>query len=227
MIQSLSFGTTSFAENPEPRLPCVLLLDVSGSMEGQPIAELNAGLLTYVDALAADSLASKRVEVALVTFGGEVRTVCDFTTADAFLPPRLSAGGDTPMGAAIHQAIALLNRRKEVYRANGISFFRPWIFLITDGGPTDEWHSAADKVGVGEANRSFAFFVVGVEGANFDVLQRICAARPPLKLKGLRFQDLFLWLSSSQASQSRSRPGEWVPLQDPTGPQGWGAIPSI
>jgi hypothetical protein len=49
----------TFADNPEPRCPCLLLLDVSGSMRGQPIAELNAGLTTFKDELMADALAAK------------------------------------------------------------------------------------------------------------------------------------------------------------------------
>ena len=60
MIEQVPFGTNKFSENPEPRLPCVLLLDVSGSMSGPPIAELNAGLTTYKDALAAGALANAR-----------------------------------------------------------------------------------------------------------------------------------------------------------------------
>lgn len=223
MIEQIPFGTNSFAENPEPRLPCMLLLDVSGSMAGNPISELNAGLVTYKDALAADSLASKRVEVAIVTFGGQVDTACDFTTAEGFHPPTLGAGGQTPMGAAILQGIEMLRQRKDTCRANGISVFRPWVFLVTDGAPTDDWHPAAEKVKQGEAGKAFTFFAVGVEGANFDILRQICT-REPLKLKGLRFQDLFLWLSSSQSSVSRSNPGETVALQNPTGPQGWASV---
>src|SRR5205085_6698812 len=134
-----SFGTNSFAENPEPRVPCVLLLDVSGSMQGDPINELNAGLAAYRDSLAADNLAMKRVEVALVTFGGTVEVACDFTTAEAFHPLVLTAGGDTPMGAALLQGMEMLRQRKELYKAHGIAYFRPWLFLITDGGPTDAW----------------------------------------------------------------------------------------
>jgi uncharacterized protein YegL len=70
MSEQMPFGTNDFALNPEQRTACVLLLDVSGSMSGQPIGELNAGLQTYKNALVGDALAAKRVEVAIVTFGG-------------------------------------------------------------------------------------------------------------------------------------------------------------
>lgn len=223
MAEQTAFGSASFADNPEPRCPCVLLLDVSGSMLGKPIAELNAGLSLYKDELAADSLAGKRVEVAVVTFGGEVRTACDFATADSFQPPVLQAAGETPMGQAIVRAIDMLRVRKDQYRANGIMFYRPWIFLITDGGPTDDWRSAAVQVKHGENSKAFAFFSVGIEGANFDVLKQI-SIREPLKLAGLRFRDLFQWLSNSQQSVSRSKPGDDVPLANPAVPGGWASI---
>jgi len=223
MIEQIPFGTNSFAENPEARCPSVLLLDISGSMSGAPIAELNSGLATYKDALAADALAAKRVEIAVVTFGGEVNIACDFTTAEGFNPPTLNAGGNTPMGAALLQGLSMVRQRKDTYKANGISYYRPWLFLITDGGPTDAWKEAASQVKQGEQSKAFSFFAVGVEGANFDTLKEI-AARAPLHLKGLRFQDLFKWLSSSQSAVFRSSPGETVPLQDPTGPQGWAYV---
>ncbi len=217
------FGAAQFAENPEPRVPCVLLLDVSLSMAGRPIEELAAGLETYRDELAADSLASKRVEVAIVTFGGDVAVPCDFTTAKDFRPPEIAPKGDTPMGEAILRAVEMVRVRKDAYRTHGIMFYRPWIFLITDGGPTDAWKPAALRVREGEESKAFSFFGVGVEGANFDVLREICV-RAPLKLKGLRFRDLFQWLSNSQQSVSRSTPGEDVVLVNPTGPDGWAIV---
>jgi uncharacterized protein YegL len=220
MIEQTPFGTNSFPENPEPRVACVLLLDTSGSMNGAPINELNSGLVTYKDALAADSLAAKRAEVAIVTFGGQVQTVCDFTTAEGFHPPKLVAGGDTPMGAAIRQGLDMIRSRKEIYKSNDISYYRPWVFLITDGAPTDEWHTAAELVKAGEKAKLFSFFAVGVEGADLDKLKQI-AVREPLKLQGLRFQDLFKWLSNSQSAVSMSKIGDEVPLPSPAG---WASV---
>lgn len=210
---------TDFAINPEPRCPCLLLLDVSGSMSGQPIAELNTGLITFKDELAADPLAMKRVEVAIVTFG-PVQTELPFQSAASFYPPTLSSQGDTPMGAAIRQGLDMVRQRKEEYRTNGISYYRPWVFLITDGGPTDEWQSAAAAVREGEASRAFAFFAIGVRGANMEILKQI-SVREPLMLDMLKFRELFSWLSSSLRSVSRSTPGTEVPLQPPTG---WAAV---
>ena len=217
--EPISFDTDDFASNPEPRCPCVLLLDVSGSMTGAPIAELNAGLAAFRAELAEDALATKRVEVAIVTFG-PARIELPFTGASGFEPPTLRADGDTPMGSAILQAVELVRARKAEYRSNGIAYYRPWLFLITDGAPTDAWEGAAAAVREGEAAKAFAFFAIGVQGANLDILRRI-SVREPLALQALRFRELFSWLSSSLRSVSRSSPGTEVALEPP---KGWASV---
>jgi uncharacterized protein YegL len=220
----IPFVPPELVENPEPRCACLLLLDTSGSMQGQPIAELNTGLVTLKDELMADPMAMQRVEIAVVSFG-PVQVHSDFQNPDTWTPPRLHASGDTPMGAAIEQGLQMLEARKLVYRHSGITYYRPWVFLLTDGGPTDEWRNAASLVHAGdnEERKSFSFFAVGVQGARMEILAQI-SRREPLKLQGLRFRDMFAWLSSSLGGVSRSTPGTQVLLPPPTGPSGWASV---
>lgn len=212
-----------FAENPEPRCPCVLLLDTSGSMQGEPIEALNQGLLTLKDELTKNSLAARRVEVAIVTFDSHVNVVQDFVTADQFNPPILTAQGLTTMGMGIHKALDMVQERKSLYRANGIAYYRPWVFMITDGEPQGEQEQviaqATQRLQGDEASKRVAFFSVGVENANMTRLNQI-AVRTPLKLKGLNFVEMFVWLSASMSAVSHSQVDEQVALP----PIGWGSI---
>jgi uncharacterized protein YegL len=218
-LEQVPFDHMEFADNPEPRCACLLLLDTSGSMHGDKIAQLNAGLFEFATALRDDSMAAKRVEVGIVTFG-PVNVAQSFVTADSFVAPTLKGSGNTPLGAAIERAVALVAERKQSYRANGVAYYRPWILLISDGAPTDSVDKAAQLVQMGEAKKSFMFYSVAVEGADLGLLGSI-AVRKPLRLKHLAFDKLFVWLSDSLSSVSRSQTSDTPALENPTAPDGW------
>jgi len=215
-----------FANNPEPRCACVLLLDTSGSMQGAPIDALNDGLQKFRDDLIKDDLASRRVEIAVVAFNSQVDVVQDFVTADKFNPPTLIAQGSTFMGTAINKALDMIRDRKQQYKDNGISYFRPWVFMITDGEPQGESdyiiEQASKRVKQEDADKRVAFFAVGVENANMARLQNIVSpARPPVKLIGLNFVEMFLWLSRSAQAVSHSKLDD---VQVALPPPGWGTV---
>src|SRR6266542_218062 len=197
-----------FADNPEPRCPCLLLLDTSGSMRGEPIRALGNGLASFREELLKDGLARRRVEIAVVSFGGAVRVLQDFATADAFQVPPLTAEGLTPMGTAILAGLDMVERRKGRYKANGVAYYRPWVFLLTDGAAEGEPETliqqAAARIRAEDAAKRIAFFAVGVEGADMPQLAAL-APRPPLKLHGLHFVELFVWLSRSTQQVASSR----------------------
>lgn len=218
--------TLEFEENQDQRTPCVLLLDTSGSMGGKPISELNQGLKVFKQSLMEDSLARRRVEVSILTFGGQVDLIQDFVTADQFDPPTLQVSGFTPMGAGINSALDHVAKRKKLLAEAGIPKTLPWIFMITDGSPTDDWKRAAERVQRSSATGEMAFFAVGVQGANMHTLGRITApGRPPVKLAGLKFQELFAWLSQSLRQVSHSAAGTQVVLPPPKDwAEGWGQV---
>ena len=213
-----SGGNSSLFLNTEPRCACALVLDNSYSMHGPKIDQLNTALIEFQNSLSRDLLALKRVEIAIVTFG-PVRVAQPFTTVDRLSMPPLVADNDTPMGEAVTTALKLIDDRKASYRQAGVPYFRPWMFLLTDGLPTDDISAACRAVQRAEASKSLSFFGVGVDTADMAQLAKF-STRPPLHLNGLAFGPLFQWLSASLKAISRSVPGQSVALP----PAGWGTV---
>jgi uncharacterized protein YegL len=211
-----SLEGVEFAINPDPRCACVLLLDTSGSMQGARISELNAGLTVLKQSLMDDAMARRRVEIAIVTFDSNVAIACDFTTPDQFQPPELTAQNATHMGAAITQGLDMIEGRKAVYKRNGIKYYRPWLFLITDGVPQGESPDviaeAKRRVQADTGDKRVVVYAVGVgEDADLAKIQDITNSTP-LRMRGLAFREMFIWLSGSMQRVSSSNVGDQVAL---------------
>ena len=107
----------------QPHVATVMLVDTSGSMSGN-LREVNEGLKFLKDDLEKDDLASKRVDLAIVTFDDDTQVVHDFSSIENFEAPTLTTGGCTGMGDAILKATEMVKKRKQIYKSKGMDYFR-------------------------------------------------------------------------------------------------------
>lgn len=197
-----------FADNANERTPCVLVLDCSGSMRGEPIKQLNAGLQALEKELKDDIDASSRVQILIIKACGKDEAVvsADWVDAMNFTAPQMEAGGLTPLGKAMELALKKIEAQKALYDSCGVTSKRPWIFLISDGEPTDYgWEQVAEKCRLAQENKKVIIHAVGTQGANLEKLAQF-SVLPPKRLTGLKFTAFFLWLSRSVSCVSKAAP---------------------
>ena len=214
MINQSSFNETPRVAAPnEPHLACVLLLDTSGSMSGEPINSLNRAINDFKAKTSMDDLAQKRVDIAIIEFTDVATVVQDFTPISQMEPIQLEAGGCTAMGAAINLAIDKVKERNRFYASMGTPCFKPWIFMITDGCPTDDITMAAQRIQEEENKGSHGklkMFALGITGYDKDTLFRL--TKRVMALDDTDFSGIFNWMSESMVAISVSRVGEDVQL---------------
>tara|TARA_B110000008_G_scaffold271648_1_gene303361 strand:+ start:119 stop:787 length:669 start_codon:yes stop_codon:yes gene_type:complete len=211
-------------DNTSQRLPCVVVLDGSTSMSGDAITNLNAGLKVLEKELKSDDIASMRVQLLIIRIGGfsDAEIIVDWTDAIDFEAPNIEANGTTPLGKGVDLALSEIEKQKLKYRENQIPYNRPWLFVITDGSPTDNgWEKSAQKACEAEKKDKVVIFTIGTDGANFENLNRF-SSRGALMLKNLDFKELFIWLSQSVSvgSQTELNSGAQLPAAS------WGVIPT-
>ena len=215
--------------NPTARVPVCLCLDVSGSMEGDPIRELNEGVRQFYEAIREDEVALYAAEICIVTFGHKgAQCIVDFAGLEHQPEaPVLTANGMTPMGEAVNLALDLLEQRKNAYKDKGVDYYQPWLVLMTDGEPNGDKNELARSINRTVDmidSKKLTIFPSGIgEDADMDTLARFSPKRTPLRLKGLCFREFFQWLSQSVSCTSTSMPGEHITL-DLDGIKGWAQL---
>ena len=202
------------AENYEQKCLCVLVLDVSGSMLGTPINELNKGLKDFYEEISSDATTSQRLEVSLITFSHIVKTLQEPALVENFSMPTLTASGSTALANAVNQAIDMVAARKQWYKDTNQNYYRPWIILMTDGEPNEDQDisTLAQRIQDDTKNKRYAFLPIGVEGANMKILNQIKGNIPPMKLQGTKFCSFFKWLSASMGTVVSAEEGQTVDL---------------
>lgn len=205
-------------ENYEQKSICCFAVDVSGSMSGSPIDQLNQGLQEFHREIAENSMTANRLEVAVVEFSDSVDTKVQPALADSFTMPRLTTKGSTKLVDGVREAINLVESRKNWYKQTGQPYLRPWIILITDGAPDGDQdvNGLAQEIQSGANGKKFVFLAIGVQGANMTILNQISSPdMPPAVLQGLKFSEFFKWVSASMSVVASSKDGDKVDLPSP------------
>lgn len=189
------------------RLPVYLLIDTSGSMKGEPIEAVNAGLQTLVSSLRRDPQALETAHLSIITFDRVAKLVLPLTPVAEMQLPLIETpdSGPTMTGAALE----LLCQRVDVeVRTQSTDVKRDWkplLFIMTDGAPND---SQKYNEMVPECKkRKFAAITACAAGmkAKIDALRDLATSIVSLDTcDGATFAQFFTWVSASISSGAQS-----------------------
>lgn len=214
---ALDIRAEDLVENPTPRVPVSLCIDTSGSMMGEKILELVAGIKLFYDAIDEDDDAHDSAEVSVVAFNSGADLVQDFASVEGLNRDiSITPSGLTHLGEGVNLALDTLERRKATYSNSGVLYYQPWLVLMTDGQPNGDKQAlerAVERVGSLVAEKKLTVFPIGIgTDADMSVLARFSPGRPALRLEGLSFKEFFEWLSKSVSKVSQSMPGGEPPI---------------
>jgi uncharacterized protein YegL len=189
------------------RLPIYLLLDTSGSMAGAPIQAVNQGVNLLYNELMNDPSAIETVYIAVITFDSQAQMATPLTELTQFQPPTLNAGGTTSLGAALRLLNNSLDRDIRGNTPEQKGDYKPLVFLMTDGMPTDSWEREADAIKNRPKQKIANVIALGCGGGNVnkDVLKRV--GHTALMMDSVtpdQITQFFKWVSQSVSTASVS-----------------------
>jgi uncharacterized protein YegL len=185
------------------RLPIYLLLDCSGSMFGDKIEAVRQGIRALISDLKTDPQALETAYISVITFDSSAKQVVQLTDLMNFKEPRLEANGATSLGEALTLLDSCISREVQKTTENQKGDWKPMIFLLTDGMPTDTWEHAAQRIKKSRPGNIIA--CAAGSDADTSVLKQITEI--VLELNNLQpdaFKQFFRWVSSSIKATSQS-----------------------
>jgi uncharacterized protein YegL len=213
--------------NYEQKTLCCFVLDVSGSMSGLPIQELERGLHEFHNDIKQDSMMSNRLEVSIIIFSDHISQIVSPSLPSNFQIPKLRADGSTKLVEATEYAIDIVNERKAWFKSTGQPYLRPWIILITDGEPDSDQNVSglSDRIKKDTLEKKYVFIPIAVGDADMNILSRLSGYSfssgtdktliPPMKLQGLKFSDFFQWVSASMSMVASSSENSQINMPSP------------
>lgn len=209
------FMTTEYTR----RLPVYLLLDCSGSMTGNAIIAVNEGLWMIYHLLMTDPQALETVHISVIRFS-DYADQYELTPIDHFQPPTLTASGMTAMGAALRLLSQSIEQDLLVNTPTQHGDYRPLVFLLTDGSPTDNYREAVQKLKLLRGSQRPTIVAVGCgEQVNAAILHELTddvflmhTTTPE------NINSFFKWVSGSIVATSHAVGDESAMMLPPTIP---------
>lgn len=194
----------------ESHMALVLVLDVSYSMDGDPINQLNAGVNRFKEDVCKDKTTRDVLDVAVIAFNDSFEVVQDFVPIEYMEHIQLEADGATKYTAPIREAIRMVDERSRFYRRSGSEPYKPWIILVSDGEPLDNINVVAQEVKAMQDEGKLRFLALGVGDCKMASLTKITDV--VFRMDDTDFSTFFNWVGKSMRSVSTTAPGEKAPL---------------
>lgn len=153
------------------KLPVYLLLDCSGSMMGEPIEAVKNGVQVMVSTLRNNPQAIETAFISVITFDSSARQLIPLTELSNFQMKDIQATGTTSLGDALKVLSTSIDNEVAKTTPETKGDWKPLVFIMTDGLPTDDW-----KSGLVEFQKRKAGIVVACAAGNnadTDVLKQI------------------------------------------------------
>ena len=184
------------------RLPVYLLLDTSTSMRGEAINAVRDGLDLLVSTLRQDPYALETAYLSVITFDSSARQVVPLTELTDFQTPSIEANGATSMGEALSLVADCIGREVQKSDPETKGDWKPLVFLMTDGAPTDSWRSGLDAFR--SAKPGLVICCAAGPGADIKVLEEISEIVVTLDTAdSATIAAFFKWVSASITTSSR------------------------
>lgn len=184
------------------RLPVYLLIDTSGSMMGEAIEAVRSGLKLVLSTLSQDPYALETAYLSLITFSSQAKQEFPLTDVMSLQLPDINANGTTAMGEALELLADCVNREVKKGSMQEKGDWRPMVFMMTDGMPTDNLDKGIQAI----KQHKFGAFIACAAGsdADTDTLKKITETVVSLDTADSASIKAFLkWISQSITTTSK------------------------